>query len=67
MEGLLSLMISHPGKQRYQLEKLDLINNERRKMQQQMVMEANTLIDPEKILLVATSEEFHEGIVGIVA
>ncbi len=36
-------------------------------MQQQMVMEANTLINPEDILLVATSESFHEGIVGIVA
>ena len=67
MEWLMSLLISHPGKQRQQLEKIDLLNNERRKMQQQMVVEANTLIDHEKILMVASSESFHEGIVGIVA
>lgn len=63
----MSLLISHPEKQRIQLEKIEEINSERRLMQQQMVVEANTLIDPDKLLLVAASEEFHAGIVGIVA
>ena len=56
----MSLLISHPEKQRKQLEKIEELNNERRKMQQQMTAVANTLINPDNVLLVATSEDFHE-------
>jgi len=67
MEWLMSLLISHPEKQRKQLEKIEELNNERRKMQQQMTAVANTLINPDNVLLVATSEDFHEWVVWIVA
>lgn len=67
MQGLESLLTSHPEKQRHQLGKIEELNNERRKVQQQMVTEANGLINIDKLLLVAASENFHEGIVGIVA
>jgi len=46
---------------------MELLNEERRKIQQQMTLEANKLIDTSKVLLVASSENFHEGVVGIVA
>ena len=60
MEGLRAFLISNKQAQREQLTKIEMLNDERRKVQQQMVLEANKLIDPEKILLVATSENFHE-------
>lgn len=67
MEGLMAFLISNREAQIQQLTKIEQMNDERRKIQQQMVLEANKLIDPKKILLVAASENFHEGIVGIVA
>lgn len=67
MEGLKAFLISDRQTQIEQLTKIEALNDERRKIQQQMVLEANKLIDPEKVLLVASSENFHEGVVGIVA
>ncbi|MDD2537081.1 MAG: single-stranded-DNA-specific exonuclease RecJ [Candidatus Absconditabacteria bacterium] len=49
------------------LEKIDAINTERRKTQEQGVKIAETMINPEGSLLCAYSEEFHEGVIGIIA
>jgi len=61
-------ILLHEGEQQVEfLEKIDAINNERRKIQEQGVKIAETMIDPEANLLVAYGEEFHEGVIGIVA
>lgn len=49
------------------LENLELINTERRQMQERMFKDAEKMIDQEQKILIAFHEEFHEGIVGIVA
>lgn len=61
-------ILLHEGDQQVEfLEKIDAINTERRKIQEQGVKIAETMIDPEASLLVAYGEEFHEGVIGIVA
>ena len=49
------------------LEKIDAINNERKKVQEAWFKMWDALADSEKSLLVAYSEEFHEGVIGIIA
>jgi len=49
------------------LDNLELINTERRQIQERMFKEAESMLDLEKKMLVAFHEEFHEGIVGIVS
>ena len=49
------------------LENLELINTERRQMQERMFKEAENMINLEHNMLIAFHEEFHEGIVGIVS
>jgi single-stranded-DNA-specific exonuclease len=61
-------ILLHEGEQQLAfLEKIDVINTERRKIQEQGVKIAETMIDLEAKLLVAYGEEFHEGVIGIVA
>lgn len=49
------------------LDNLEIINTERRQIQERMFKEAETMVDLEKKMLIAFHEEFHEGIVGIVS
>lgn len=49
------------------LDNLELINTERRKIQERMFKEAESMIDLSKKILIAFHEEFHEWIVGIVS
>ncbi|MDR2541586.1 MAG: DHH family phosphoesterase [Candidatus Peribacteria bacterium] len=49
------------------LQKIDEINNDRRKTQDQGFKVAEKMVNLEKHLLVARSEEFHEGVIGIMA
>ncbi len=49
------------------LDNLELINTERRQIQERMFKEAETMLDLEKKILIAYHEEFHEWIVGIVS
>ncbi len=65
-ESLYSLLYSGEKQLEY-LENLELINTERRQIQESMFKEAETMLDLEKKILIAAHEEFHEGIVGIVS
>lgn len=65
-DSLYSLLYSG-AKQLEYLENLELINTERRKMQERMFKEAESMINLEKKILIAFDEEFHEWIVGIVS
>lgn len=49
------------------LDNLELINTERRKIQERMFKEAESMLDLSKKMLIAFHEEFHEWIVGIVS
>ncbi len=49
------------------LDNLELINTERRKIQERMFKEAESMVNLSKKLLVAFHEDFHEWIVGIVS
>lgn len=49
------------------LERLEEINTERRKMQEDMFKHAEAQINCEKKILIAHGDHFHEGIVGIVS
>jgi single-stranded-DNA-specific exonuclease len=61
-------ILLHEGEQQLAfLQKIDAINNERRKIQEQGVKIAETMINPEANILIAYGEEFHEGVIGIVA
>jgi single-stranded DNA-specific DHH superfamily exonuclease len=42
------------------LDNLELINTERRKIQERMFKEAESMLDLSKKILVAFHEEFHE-------
>ena len=65
--GLSAFLSNDMSKQKIILEQIDQLNNERRKTQENMIKIAKELSDPEQLLIAAASEEFHEGIVGIVA
>lgn len=65
-DSLYSLLYSG-AKQLEYLDNLELINTERRQIQERMFKEAETMIDLEQKILIAFHEEFHEGIVGIVS
>lgn len=49
------------------LDKIEEINTERKRMQEEAFKKAETLINLDDNILIAVHEEFHEGIVGIVA
>jgi len=65
-DSLYSLLYSGEKQIPY-LENLEQINTERRSIQEQMFKLAEQNIDLDKKFLVVHSEEFHEGIVGIVS
>lgn len=65
-DSLYSLLYSWEKQIKY-LENLELINTERRKIQERMFKEAENMINIDKRILVAFHEEFHEWIVGIVS
>ncbi|MFA7717676.1 MAG: single-stranded-DNA-specific exonuclease RecJ [Candidatus Absconditabacterales bacterium] len=54
-------------KQVAHLDKIEGINTERKRMQEEALKKAEGLIDLNERILIATDESFHEGIVGIVA
>ena len=61
-------ILLHEGEQQTKfLQNIDAINDDRRKIQEQGVKIAETIIDGNANLLVAYGEEFHEGVIGIVA
>jgi single-stranded-DNA-specific exonuclease len=49
------------------LDKIEEINTERKRIQEEALKKAEELIDLNERILIATNESFHEGIVGIVA
>ncbi|PID34544.1 MAG: hypothetical protein CR971_02705, partial [candidate division SR1 bacterium] len=58
----------HQGdRQKQALEELEAINTKRRKMQEDMFKQAEKQIDIAQNILFAESEDFHEGIVGIIS
>jgi len=65
-DSLYSLLYSGEKQIEY-LDNLELINTERRKIQEYMFKEAEAMLDLSKKILVAFHEEFHEWIVGIVS
>lgn len=65
-DSLYALLYSGDKQVEY-LDNLELINTERRQIQERMFKEAESMLDLEKKMLVAFHEEFHEGIVGIVS
>jgi single-stranded-DNA-specific exonuclease len=61
-------ILLHEGEQQLAfLQKIDTINDDRRKTQDQGFKVAEKMVNLEKKLLVARSEEFHEGVIGIMA
>ncbi len=65
-DSLYSLLYSWEKQIEY-LDNLELINTERRQIQERMFKEAESMLDFEKKMLIAYHEEFHEWIVGIVS
>lgn len=65
-DSLYALLYSGEKQVEY-LENLELINTERKQMQERMFKEAENMINLEHNMLIAFHEEFHEGIVGIVS
>ncbi len=61
-------VLLHTGeKQLHFLENLDKLNTERRKIQESAYKLALSQMDTEQKIVIAASDEFHEGIIGIVA
>jgi single-stranded-DNA-specific exonuclease len=54
-------------KQKVYLEKLGSLNNERKGIQDDMIKKGIEQLDLDQNILILCSEEYHEGIVGIVA
>jgi len=63
----LNTLLYSGEKQIEYLEKIDAINTERKKLQDTAFGKAKELINHEQNFLCAASDEFHEGIVGIVS
>ncbi len=66
-DGLACLLCSDPIKQHGLLENLDRINSERKDTQEDMISTAIEIADTSKHIIIAASEKFAAGIVGIVA
>ncbi|MDR0607745.1 MAG: hypothetical protein LBG52_05380 [Candidatus Peribacteria bacterium] len=63
----LNILLHEGAEQLEFLQKIDAINDDRRKTQDQGFKIAEKMVNLEKNLLVARSEEFHEGVIGIMA
>lgn len=66
-DSLNCLLYSDPTKQQLHLDKLEALNNERKKVQDDAIKIAESVMDKTQNIMVAASEEFHEWVVGIVA
>ena len=61
-------VLLHTGdKQLRYLENLDKLNTERRKIQEGAYKKALEMMLPDERVIIAASNDFHEGIIGIVA
>lgn len=65
-ESLYSIMYTGEKQAEY-LKNLDKLNDQRRKMQDNIAKEAEELMDPQDPVIIVWNENFHEGIIGIVA
>lgn len=63
----LKVLLSEGEKQIEYLERIEAINTERRKMQDQAFRLAEKKVNPDQNFLFVCDENFHEGIVGIVS
>ncbi|MDR2415989.1 MAG: single-stranded-DNA-specific exonuclease RecJ [Candidatus Peribacteria bacterium] len=63
----LNILLHEGAEQLAFLEKIDVINNDRKKIQEQGTKVAEQMVNMDNNLLVARSEEFHEGVIGIIA
>ncbi|UFX83157.1 single-stranded-DNA-specific exonuclease RecJ [Candidatus Absconditicoccus praedator] len=63
----LNCLLFSGDKQLQHLDSLEKLNNERRQTQENVLKKAEQIIEKDKKILFAASEELHEGIVGIVA
>lgn len=63
----LKTLLSTWDKQIEALKKIDLVNSERKKLQEEALKIAEQLINIEDKILIAENENFHEWIVGIVS
>jgi len=66
-DGLDCLLCHDPHKQKKLLEAVDQLNTDRKVTQEDMITIAQEMADHERYILIAAHEEFHEGIVWIVA
>ena len=58
----------HDGDEQIEfLQKMDAINQERKRLQEEWLKVAEKLIDVESPILIAESEDFHEWVIGIIA
>lgn len=63
----LNALINRDNKAHHFLHTLDVLNTERKAMQQKAYDLARTMVDPTRDMVMVFHESFHEGIVGIVA
>ena len=63
----LHILLYEGDKQLFHLDKLEEMNTHRRKLQDQAYKIAESQVDIQAPLIMVASEEFHEGIIGIVA
>ena len=63
----LKILLTEWEKQIEHIEKIEAINTERRKLQDKAFRVAEKKVNPDQNFLFVCDEEFHEGIVGIVA
>jgi len=59
-DSLHCLLYSDPIKQIKYLDKIEELNQERKKIQEELFKKADQLIDKEKNILIAASDGFHE-------
>jgi len=61
-------VLTHEGTEQLPyLEKLEKLNNERKKIQDNGVKYAEETLDFTKKILIVAREDFHEGVIGIIA
>ncbi|MCK9467210.1 MAG: single-stranded-DNA-specific exonuclease RecJ [Candidatus Absconditabacterales bacterium] len=63
----LNTLLFTGNKQLEALQKIDEINNDRKKLQEDAFKIAEEMLDLDQKILIAEHEDFHEGVVGIVS
>jgi len=66
-DALKTLLYATPQKRQQQADSLENLNNQRKNLQDQLFKKAEKLVDLQKPILIAASEDFHEGIIGLIA